>query len=90
MRIKKSYSWTGTAWQLDSELRFAYDNNCIIAELDGSDSVIRSYVWGLDIDGGLGTAGGVGGLLLSGNELAYYDGNGNITAMLDTGTGNMA
>jgi RHS repeat-associated protein len=51
-------------------------------------------VWGLDLSGSVQGAGGVGGLLWetssgspSGTYFASYDGNGNVVALTDVGTG---
>jgi len=82
-RIKKVYSWTGSAWQFEKEVRFIYDNWNLLAELDNSDTLQKSYIWGIDLSGSEQKAGGVGGLLsTSSNSCTNYtafDGNGNIT-----------
>ncbi len=60
----------------------------------GSFELRRSYLWGLDVDGSLGGAGGVGGLLwvadyvpgqaTSNRQLApWYDGNGNVMGWME-------
>lgn len=57
-------------------------------------SLIRSYVWGTDLSGTMQGAGGVGGLL----EMSYYgtsttncfpayDGNGNVSALINVADG---
>ena len=66
----------------------------LVAELDGSNQVVKSYVWGIDLSGSEQGAGGVGGLLSvtdgSGNtSYANYDGNGNITSYTNA-TGNVS
>jgi RHS repeat-associated protein len=75
--------------------RFIYDGWNMIAEYAGS-TLKRSYTWGMDLSGLMQGAGGVGGLLsiteASGNgsvkagQTLYptYDGNGNITRILDS------
>jgi RHS repeat-associated protein len=71
------------------DIRFLYDDWNLLAEVGASGSVIRSYLWGLDLSGSLSGAGGIGGLL----EMSYYgtqttnsfvanDGNGNVAALL--------
>jgi RHS repeat-associated protein len=91
-RTKLVSSWTGSAWDPESEIRFVYDGNNLVAELDGLDdnAILRSYVWGVDLSGTFDGAAGVGGLLMvstfSPQPSAYYplfDANGNITAYLD-------
>ncbi|OGV33629.1 MAG: hypothetical protein A2020_11085 [Lentisphaerae bacterium GWF2_45_14] len=84
---RKSYSWNGSDWTLGSTINYVYDGNNVIAEYDGSNNLIKSYLWGEDISGSLDGAGGVGGLLAvndsSGIYLPYYDGNGNIMGYID-------
>lgn len=96
-RISKVVSIPGTTppWAPVETVRFVYDGWNLLAELQpatGTDyTVLRSYVWGLDLSGTTQGAGGVGGLLwaqIGGNShVAGYDGNGNITAWLDMATG---
>jgi RHS repeat-associated protein len=79
---------------------FVYDGWNLIAELtevSGQMSVVRSHVWGLDLSGTEQGAGGVGGLLfttshlpLASSHFACFDGNGNVTALVDSATGNVA
>lgn len=80
--------------QVSSE-RFAYDGWNLIASLDKAQNpstplLQRSFLWGSDLSGSLDGAGGVGGLLLITDEelitahFPAYDGNGNVTALVDT------
>jgi RHS repeat-associated protein len=93
---KRVYAWdsSANAILLQSTTRFIYDGWNLIAELDGSGTLIRSYAWGQDLSGSLQGAGGVGGLLLineAGNSyIAGYDGNGNITSLVKASTGTNA
>ena len=55
-----------------------------MAELNGTNGVLRTFMWGLDLSGTAQGAGGVGGLLAikpaGANTLfVAYDGNGNVT-----------
>lgn len=94
---KKVYAWnTGTStWTLSSELRFIYDGWNLLADLNGqaSNAVVCTYTWGLDLSGSSQGAGGVAGLLFStlggqATNYAYtYDGNGNVSALVDLATG---
>jgi RHS repeat-associated protein len=71
----------------------------LVAQLDAlnSSAFIRSYVWGSDLSGTLQGAGGVGGLLAvwdastlnsqSSTHFASYDGNGNVTALINAADG---
>ena len=72
--------------------KFIWDGWLLVAELDGNnnDSVLTTYLWGLDLSGSLEGAGGVGGLLAarkkSGTPIDVgflYDGNGNVTQVVD-------
>jgi len=103
-RLQFTYDWqgrrvqkvllqaTGTSgYQSVAITRFLYDGWNLIAELDGNNSLIRSYCWGLDLSGSPQGAGGVGGLLSltttgsnAGSYFPTYDGNGNIVGLLDT------
>lgn len=81
----------GTSPMVD--IRFVYDDWNLVAEIDSNGSLIRSYVWGADIGGAHGGAGGVGGLLQmvdhrhGGAVHNYvYDGNGNVTGLVESAT----
>jgi RHS repeat-associated protein len=92
-RIQKAVSlWNGSSYVLQYTRRFLYDGWNVVAELDGSNNLIRSYIWGNDLSGSMQGAGGVGGLLVvkpaSANPLfVAYDGNGNVVGLLDASTG---
>ena len=92
-RIQKSVStWNCSAYVPQSTNRFVYDGWNLVAELNGTNGVIRTYVWGLDLSGSIQGAGGVGGLLTikpsTGNpSFAAYDGNGNVIGLIDATTG---
>ena len=69
-----------------------------IVELNSTNNtLVRSYVWGLDLSGTMDGAGGVGGLLwvtlhtasgpAAGAHFAAYDGNGNVVALVSATTG---
>ena len=67
--------------------KFIWDDYNIIVE-DAASSNATFNTWGLDIDGTMQGAGGVGGLLaVEKGDVAYlpvYDANGNITQYLDS------
>jgi len=89
------------SWVVTEDLKFVSDPVLFgrdVAELRASDNtLVRSYVWGLDLSGAqagpatMQAAGGVGGLLwvtlhtgsgpAAGTHFAAYDGNGNIAAL---------
>ena len=72
------------------DLRYLYDGWNLLAEIDASGDVVRSYTWGLDLSGSMQGAGGVGGLLSvddgTTTALAVYDGNGNVMGYTDATT----
>ena len=79
-----------------THLRYVYDGHNLIAELDASTTnktVLSTYVWGLDLSGTTWGAGGVGGLLMikDGSKVYFpgYDGNGNVSALLDSADGSL-
>jgi len=97
-RISKVVSnWTSGTWFLASDLRFVYDGWNLVAEVGTSGSLVRSYTWGTDLSGSMQRAGGVGGLLsVTTHEspvtthFVSYDGNGNVTALLDVDSGSVS
>ena len=89
-------NWTGTTGATVTHLKYVYDGHNLIAELDGSANskpVLSTYVWGLDLSGTTWGAGGVGGLLMikDGTKTYFpaYDGNGNLSALLDSADGSL-
>ncbi|MCF7669660.1 MAG: RHS repeat-associated core domain-containing protein [Verrucomicrobia bacterium] len=102
-RIQKEMS-SGYPRYWDSEYtnKFVYDLSGgqagswnLLAELNGSNDVVRSYMWGLDMSGTLQGAGGVGGLLgvndaNQGFHFVAYDGNGNVMALVDADDGTVS
>jgi len=98
-RIKKSVFFkTSESWILTSESRFLYDGWNLVSEIGYLPSLQRvrvsTYVWGPDLSGTFQGAGGIGGLLasttyqLTNSTTAFYafDGNGNVMALVDSGT----
>jgi YD repeat-containing protein len=82
-----------------SDLRYIYDGWNLISEskVQGLESNVSYYVWGLDLSGTLQGAGGIGGLLtvssVSGLQSSVYspayDANGNITEYVDLADGSI-
>ncbi len=97
-RIQRDYAWQSSAWTLTNEVRYVYDGMLVIQERNVNNLPQVSYTRGNDLSGSLQGAGGIGGLLARTenvklltpgsalNAHAYYhaDGNGNITAMVNT------
>ena len=93
---KKVYAWNipTSSYQLQSVTKFVYDGWNLSIELDGSNSLVRSYAWGQDNSGTVQGTAGIGGLLLI-NEgartyQAGYDGNGNVASLVKTADGAVA
>jgi RHS repeat-associated protein len=94
---KKFYKWNlaTSTYELSSELRFVYDGWNLLAVLDSQSAILQSFTWGQDLSGTRQGAGGVGGLLSmtvtsgtnAGTYFYAYDGNGNVTALVDALTG---
>jgi RHS repeat-associated protein len=91
---KKTYVWDpqSSAYSLQSTRHFIYDGWNLIAELNGNNTLIRSYVWGQDLSGSFQGAGGVGGLLMvtesnGTTHFPAFDGNGNVMALVNADTG---
>ena len=87
-------NWNGSSGTTISNLKYVYDGHNLIAELNGSNNaVLSTYVWGLDLSGTMQGAGGVGGLLMvrEGSKTYFpaYDGNGNVSALLDSADGSL-
>jgi len=77
-------------------INYLYDGWNLIAEVASGGSLIRNYVWGTDLSGSAQGAGGVGGLLevtyhgaAVTNAFAAYDGNGNVSALVNAGDGTL-
>ncbi len=71
--------------------KYVYEGWNLVMETNGS-SIVRKFGWGLDLNGGYQTAGGVGGMLwmeIAGQGRYYptYDGNGNVTSLLKESLG---
>jgi hypothetical protein len=63
-KVSKAVStWNGSSYVGQPTNKFAYDDWNLVAELDHTNLLARSFCWGLDLSGGLHGAGGVGGLL---------------------------
>jgi len=94
-----SYALSNGMWQVVEDVKLVNDPVLFgrhVAELNATNnSLVRSYVWGLDLSGTLDGAGGVGGLLWltinsgpsAGTHFVCYDGNGNVVALNSASTG---
>jgi len=96
-RVRKTVAaWNGSAYVATLDRKFIYDGWNLIAERNASTlALVTSYVWGLDLTGTLQDGGGVGGLLAVIDQTGsspvvhqpYYDGNGNVHALVNRATG---
>jgi RHS repeat-associated protein len=93
-RVRQTTSDSSSgSYVVTEDLKFISDGWQHIAELNATNNaLVRSYVWGLDLSGTMDGAGGVGGLLMltsvaNGSHLYAYDGNGNVTALIQASDG---
>jgi RHS repeat-associated protein len=95
-RVRKEFLWISSAWVQTNEIRYIYDGNLVVQERGGNNVPMIAYVRGLDLGGGIQTAGGIGGLLArhdhASQTTTYYhaDGSGNITVMINASQGIVA
>jgi RHS repeat-associated protein len=101
-RIRKEYTWSGGTWVKTNEMRYVYDARLVIQERDANNLPQVTYTRGNDLSGSSQGAGGIGGLLARTDNAkltigdpganAYYhcDGNGNVTALVNTNGAIMA
>jgi len=95
LRLRKDYTWVSGAWNLASEVRYLYDGMLLVQERNGSNVPTVTYTRGRDLSGTLAGAGGIGGLLArshgysggnwSSHNFYHADGNGNVTALVNSG-----
>jgi RHS repeat-associated protein len=93
-RIQKAVAvWNGSDYVTQSTNKFVYDGWNLIAELNHTNGIVRTYLWGLHLSGGVQGASGAGGLLaaydtkLGSTSFATYDGNGNLSALASATNG---
>src|SRR6266496_692985 len=92
-RTSKAVStWNGSAYVGQSTNKFTYDDWNLLAEVNHTNKIVRSYLWGSDLSGSLQGAGGVGGLLAvsvasNGVQYAAMDGNGNVSSLVNATNG---
>jgi RHS repeat-associated protein len=92
---QREYSWNLaiTNYNLIANIKCLYSGWQCLSELEAiSNTLLRAYVWGLDLSGSQTGAGGVGGLLwlysaANGTHFYAYDGNGNFAALVAASNG---
>jgi RHS repeat-associated protein len=94
-RISKTVSnFSGSAWSKVLDEKYLSDGWNQLESLNASNSaVVRAFLWGSDLSGSMQGAGGVGGLLAVNAKgasvtFAVFDGNGNVTALINAADGN--
>jgi RHS repeat-associated protein len=90
-RIQKTVTTNGLAFTTNT---FLYDGWNLIAVLSQISNLQSTFVWGTALSGSAQGAGGVGGLLAiachgtaTTNAFVAYDGNGNLSALVNAGDG---
>src|SRR5262249_37907667 len=87
-RVRKTTFTWNSGWKTNTAVKFLYDDWNLVAEVNATNnSLIRSFMWGVDLSGSVQGAGGAGGLLGvngtgSGVHFAAYDANGNVSALV--------
>jgi RHS repeat-associated protein len=87
-RVQKIVSvWNGSSFTTQSTNRYIYDGWNLLAVVNPQSSIVQSFMWGQDLSGTPTKAGGIGGLLMASisgtNCFTTYDGNGNVTALIN-------
>jgi len=85
----------GSAYYPAYTNRYVWDGQVLLAVLDHTNGLVMSFMRGLDLSGTLQGAGGVGGLLAvnfktNGTHFAAYDGNGNVSALVNATDGTVS
>jgi RHS repeat-associated protein len=90
-RIKKDYSSVSGSWVQTYQTAYIYDEMLTVQERDIRNVPTATYTRGLDLGGGFGRSGGIGGMLARKdhtgdyNSMTFYhsDANGNISIIID-------
>ncbi|MCW5551781.1 MAG: RHS repeat-associated core domain-containing protein [Verrucomicrobiae bacterium] len=82
----------GSAYYPAYTNRYVWDGQVLLAVLDHTNGLVMSFMRGLDLSGTVQGAGGVGGVLAvtfksNGTHFFCYDGNGNVTALVNAANG---
>ncbi|MGE0269232.1 MAG: RHS repeat-associated core domain-containing protein [Candidatus Omnitrophota bacterium] len=98
-RVQKAVStWAGVAWVQDAVRQYVYDGWNVIRDTNTVGTIVtdKYYVWGLDLSQSMQGAGGIGGLLVTVDGSTpflfhhhMYDGNGNVTQLVDVSDGSI-
>ena len=88
---KRVFDYIAGSFQHTKTTKYLYDAGWNLLT-EATQQGWRTYLWGSDLSGTLGDAGGIGGLLVEndpsqGPLVTAYDGNGNIKALLKASDG---
>ena len=75
-RITREYAWQGAGWTVTNETRYVYSGNSVIQEWDSNNVAQVSYTHGIN--------GVLARTDTNGSIYYHADGNGNVTALLDS------
>ncbi len=84
------YSWIDNDWVAQATNRFLWDDKVLLAVLNGNNQPEQTYLRGSDLSGTPQGAGGGGGLLAVSQPSTHFvafDGNGNVSALMNADTG---
>ncbi|MCP4149971.1 MAG: RHS repeat-associated core domain-containing protein, partial [bacterium] len=99
---KATAKWENNEWNPEKEIQFVYDGWNMICEIkkQNNEEETSYYVWGLDLSGSIQGAGGIGGLIARVDDVLapflydiyyyLYNGNGNVSQMIDAQDGSIA
>jgi RHS repeat-associated protein len=96
-KVRKEFTWSGSAWVQTNEVRYIYDGRLVIQERhytpQGSTLISLNtvtYTRGNDLSGSFEGAGGIGGLLARSDNLLFVIGAPSATAIYHAdGNGNV-
>jgi RHS repeat-associated protein len=96
-KVRKEFTWSGSAWVQTNEVRYVYDGRLVIEERHytphGSTLIpltTVTYTRGNDLSGTFEGAGGIGGLLARSDNLLFAIGDPSATALYHSdGNGNV-
>ncbi len=90
---RTEYDGSSGSYLVSRDEKYVYDALRCLAELNATNNtVLRGYLWGLDLSGTTTGAGGVGGLLAmnsaaNGEQFYALDGNGNVAELVKAADG---
>ena len=97
-KIVSAWNASDSSYVAQSTNRYIYDGWNLVAILDATNGLDRSFTWGTDLSGTMQGAGGVGGLISmtlhhgtnAGTYFYCYDGNCNVMGLVNAANGEIA